>query len=103
MNKVYCVFIDKGSWDSYSYKLDKVFSDKEKAEGYAKSINDYYSNLKQLVPKDKSEEDDFDMNTYEEYLAIHSKECDDFKDKYDISTYDVEEFNECTVVEFEVN
>jgi len=103
MEKVYCVFIDTGSWDSAWVKLDKVFLNKEKAHNYAKSINDYYENLKTLVPKDKSEEDDFDMDTYEEYSAIHSKERAEFKEKYNISSYDVEEFNKCVVEEFEVN
>lgn len=103
MNKVYIVFKDSGSWDSHWVHVDKVFSNKNKADEYAKSINDKFAELKSNLPIDESYSEEFDMNKYDECMEKLVKEKDEFKLKYNISSYDVEEFNECTVVEFEIN
>lgn len=103
MDKVYLVFIDEGSYDSHWIRVDKVFSNKEKADEYAKSINDKWKELKALLPKDKSEEDDFDMSQYDEYYKNYIKECEDFKNIHNINVWDVKEFNKAIVEEFEIN
>lgn len=101
MEKVYCVFIDKGSWDSHTYRLDKVFSDEDKADEYVSKITKEIKAKQALMPKDLSEDEDF-KGDYEVAHEKYKEEMKMFSEQYR-DWYDWYEFNECIVEEFEIN
>jgi len=43
--EIYIVYLHTGNWDSYRYTILKVFSNKESAESYAKSLKEKLDNI----------------------------------------------------------
>ena len=100
--KVYIAFIDKGSWDSHIRYVDKVFMNKDAADAYAVRVNENVAKIKSELPVET--DDDSDEETVAQRKAKNDafvKLVNKFKDE-DLDYWDIVEFNECTVQEFEL-
>jgi len=94
--KTYIVFEDKGSWDSYTYKILHVFLSKEKAEKYK---DEYEASIKaKIVPCPFPVDEDGDLDEVFE-ASMTKKQNAEYRD-WRHKNFEAVEFNKCVIEEW---
>lgn len=106
--KVYCVFQSSGSYDTYFYRLIKIFDSYTKALKFKKKtdkeccINNNDDDIFTIIPKDIFEDWPYDEETFEDepsYKGYTLKQYN-LQDKRLQNAY--MEYGECDIKEMEV-
>lgn len=104
--KVYIVEQSSGSYDDYVNRILKIFCDKQKAEEFAKKIDDEFfipiDEIYTIVPRDIYE--DWPCDDKGEYVnSYYGYTYDEFIKQDERVTLTYMEYSPCTITEYEVN